>query len=415
MRTDRRPLEGIRVVELATFIAGPCCARYLADLGAEVVKVESLEGDPFRDTAINEGRPVGDLENTSFDLENANKKGICLNYKTPEGRQALERLLARADVFVTNVRERSLEKHGLDYESLSRRYPKLVMGHVTGYGEVGPDKDLPGFDFTAYFARGGIMGTMYDKGATPMTPIAGFGDHPTGLYLANGILAALYRARETGQGDKVSVNLLHSAIWAVAVMLQSAQYGQSTACYPISRQDIPNPLTMSYQTKDGRWLQFGVPAYDALYNRCVTALGLPQLADDPRFYPQANLPPNLHQFYQILTQCVAGRTLEEWCRRLTQADVPYAVTQTWEELLQDEQAWANNCYYQMDYPTGNRRTLVRPPIAFRQTPLPEYRRGPYLGEQTEELLEELGYTPEEIQRMLSSGAAGHPQPRDGSQ
>lgn len=412
MDGEKRPLEGIRVLELATFIAAPCCARYLADLGAEVIKVEGPGGDPFRNTAINEGRPTGDLENTSFDLENANKKGICLNYKTEEGRQVLERLLARSDVFVTNVRERSLEKYGLDYDSLKVRYPRLVMGHVTGYGDEGPDRDLPGFDFTAYFARGGIMGTMYDKGSTPMTPIAGFGDHPTGLYLANGILAALYRARETGRGDKVSVSLLHSAIWSVAVMLQAAQYGQPTACYPIPRQDIPNPLTMSFETKDGRWLQFGVPAYDALYNRCVTALGMPQLVDDPRFFPQANLPAHLHEFYQILTQCVAQHTLEEWCRRLTQADVPYAVTQTWEELLEDEQAWASGCYHRMDYPTGSQRVLVRPPIRFRDTPVPDYRRGPYLGEQTEELLAGLGYGPEEVRNMFASGAVAHPAPRE---
>ncbi|OUN24280.1 CoA transferase [Pseudoflavonifractor sp. An85] len=412
MAAEKYPLEGVRVVELATFIAGPCCTRFLADLGAQVIKIEGPGGDPYRKTGINEGRPTGDLENTSFDLENANKKGLCINYKTPEGREVLERLLATADVFVTNVREKSLKRHGLDYDSLKQRYPKLVVGQVSGYGEYGPDKDLPGYDFTAYFARGGIMGTMYDKDSAPMTPIAGFGDHPTGLYLSNGILAALYRARETGRGDKITVNLLHSAIWSVAVMLQSAQYGQYTACYPIPRRDIPNPLTMPYRTQDDRWLQLGVPAYDALYNRCMEALGLPELKEDPRFYPQSHLPAHLHTFYDLLVERIAQQSLGEWCKILTDADIPYAVTQTWEELLEDPQAWANDCYYKMKYPTGQERTLVRPPVHMRETPLPEYKRGPYVGEQTWELLPSLGYTREQIESMLKSGAVEQHPPRE---
>ncbi len=412
MSTIKRPLDGVKVVELATFIAAPSCARYLADLGAEVIKVEAPGGDPLRNTAINEGRPSGDLENTSFDLDNANKMGICLDTKTKEGREVMEKLIAGADVFITNVRYKSLVKNGLDYESLKVKYPKLVMGYVTGYGEKGPDKDLPGFDFTAFFARGGILGTLFDPDSTPMHTIPGFGDHPVGMYLANGILAALYRARETGQGDKVTVSLLHSAIWAVSIMLQGAQYGQQATRYPMSRKDIANPLTVVHKTKDARWIQFAAPAYDALYNRFVAALGRTDLVDDPRYFPQANLQANLHEFYDILVAQVATKTLDEWCEIFKKADIPYAVAQTWDELLKDEQAWATNCFYSMNYPTGNERTLVRPPILFEDTPLPEYKRGPYLGEQTEKILTQLGYTPEQVKAMMEAGVAHHPEPRE---
>lgn len=407
-----RPLEGVNVVELATFIAAPSCGRYLADLGAHVIKVEAPSGDPYRSTAINEGRPTGDLENVSFDLDNAGKRDICLNTKTPEGREALEKLIARCDIFITNVRHKSLVKSGLDYDTLKVKYPKLVMGYVTGYGETGPDKDLPGFDFTAYFARGGILGTLFDKDSTPMLTMPGFGDHPVGIYLASGLIAALYRAQKTGQGDKVTVSLFHSAIWAVSTMLQSAQYGQSASRYPMSRRDIANPLTVAHRTKDGRWLQFAAPAYDALYNRFVTALGRPDLVDDPRYFPQANLQANLHEFYQLLVDTVAQKDLAEWCRIFKEADIPYAVAQTWDELLEDPQAWASDCFYKMDYPTGATRTLVRPPVLFQDTPLPESPRGPYQGEQTEEILTELGYSQEQIQTMLESGAAAHPAPRE---
>lgn len=407
-----RPLEGIKVVELATFIAAPSCTRYLADLGADVIKVEAPGGDPLRYTAINEGRPTGDLENTSFDLDNANKRAICLNTKSPEGREVLEKLIADADIFVTNVRHKSLVKLGLDFDSLKVKYPKLVMGYVTGYGDKGPDQDLPGFDFTAFFARGGITGTMFDKDAVPMLTIPGFGDHPVGLYLANGLIAALFRAFRTGKGDKVTVSLFHAAIWATSIMLQGAQYGAEATRYPMSRKDISNPLTVIHKTKDARWLQFAAPAYNASYNRFVTAIGHEELVDDPRFFPQANLQNNLHQFYDMLVETVATKNLDEWCEIFKVADIPYAIAQTWDELLVDPQAWGSDCFYKMSYPTGNDRTLVRPPIMFQDTPLPEYNRGPYLGEQTESILTELGYSEADITAMMEAGVAHHPAPKE---
>lgn len=411
MNNSNRPLAGIKVVELATFVAAPACARYLADLGAEVIKVESPKGDPLRYTAINEGRPSGDFENISFDLDNANKSCICLNTKTPEGREALEKLIAQADVFITNVRHKSLVKSGLDYDTLKVKYPKLVVGYVTGYGEEGPDKDLPGFDFTSFFARGGVLGTMFDKDNLPMSLIAGFGDHQVAMNLSSGILAALYRARETGKGDKVTVSLLHTAIWDVAIMLQSSQYGHPSTQFPISRKKIANPLQVAHKTKDDRWLQIAMPAYDLFYPKFVPLLGREDLVGDERFYPQANLQNNLEEFYEIIRAGIADKTLAEWVQLLTEADIPFAVAQTWDELLQDKQAWATHCFYAMDYPTGATRTLVRPPVVLRDTPLPEYNRGPYLGEQTESILAQLGYTDEQIAAMLAAGAAAHPQPK----
>lgn len=187
--SNPKPLEGVKVVELATFIAAPCCCRFLADLGAEVTKIEAPKGDQLRFTAVNEGRPYGDAEDTSYTLENTGKKFITLNTKTEAGREVVEKLIAGCDIFVTNWREQPLKRAGLDYESLKQRYPSLVMGRVSGYGEKGPDKDLPGFDFTAYFARSGVLGTMYDVDSMPMLPIAGFGDHQVAMNLAAGFIA----------------------------------------------------------------------------------------------------------------------------------------------------------------------------------------------------------------------------------
>lgn len=405
MNAIKRPLEGIKVVELATFVAGPCCARYLADLGAEVVKVEPFQGDPLRFTAVNEGRPAGEVENTSYDLENANKTCICLNTKSKAGREAMEKLIAGADIFITNWRQNALERSGLDYESLKEKYPKLVFGIVSGYGEKGPDKDLPGFDFTAFFARGGVMGTMFDKDNLPMNVIAGFGDHQVGMNLSSGILAALYRARETGYGDKVVVSLFHTALWDVAIMLQSAQYGHPSTQYPISRKKIANPLQVAHKTKDDRWLQIAMPRYDFFYPKFMEVLGRTDLIGDSRFYPQSALQANLEELYEIIREGIAKEDISVWVERLTVADLPFAVAKTWNELLVDEQAWASDCFHAMEYPTGATRTLVRTPVLFESTELPPYKRGPYLGEQTEAILEQLGYSKEQVKAMIEAGDA----------
>lgn len=403
---EKRPLSGVKVVELATFIAGPCCARYLADLGAEVIKVEAPSGDPLRYTAVNEGRPFGDAEDTSFCLENTGKRCIILNTKTDAGREALEKLIADCDIFITNWRQKPLRRAGLDYDTLKVKYPKLVMGFVSGYGEKGPDKDLPGFDFTAFFARGGVMGTMYDADSAPMTPVAGFGDHQVGLYLAGGVIAALYRARETGQGDQVTVSLLHTALWDVALYLQSNQYGDPSTQYPVSRKLISNPLNMAHKTKDGTWIQISMPRYDFYYPKFMKALGRDDLLDNEKFFPQTNLQSNLVEFYDILDAEIGSRTTEEMEDLMKAADLPYAVCQTWNQVLRDPQAWGSDALTRVTFPNGAERTMVRTPVMFENTDLPDYKRGAFLGEHTREVLSQIGYSQEDIEEMIRTGEAG---------
>lgn len=406
MSTIKRPLEGIHVVELATFIAGPCCTRYLADLGAEVIKVEAPNGDALRYTAVNEGRPFGDKEDTSFTLENTGKKTVTLNLKTEKGREAMDRLLAKADVFVTNNRQSPLKRMGLDYETLHAKYPALVYGFVSGYGEKGPDKDLPGFDFTAYFARAGVMGTMYDVNAIPMTPIAGFGDHQVGMNLASGILAALLRAKTTGEGDQVTVSLFHSGVWDVSLYLSANQYGDPGTQYPISRKQLANQLQVVHKTSDGRWLMFAMPRYDACYNKFVgEVLGRPDLVDNEKFYPQTNLQNHLDEFYDIMVSEIGSKPMAYWVEAMGKADMPVALAQTWNEVLEDKQAWASDILAKVDFPSGNSRTMVRTPVIFTETDLPPYERAHFLGEDTRAVLADAGYTAAEIDAMFEAGEA----------
>ncbi len=400
-----RPLEGIKVVELATFIAAPCTARVLADLGADVIKVEAPAGDPLRFTAVNEGRPLTHLENTSYDLENAGKRCVTLNTKTKEGHDALEKMISEADVFITNMRQTPLKKMGFDYDTLHAKFPSLVFGYVSGYGEKGPDKDLPGFDFTAFYARGGILGPLRDKDSVPMLTVPGFGDHQVSMNLATGVLAALFKAKMTGEGDKVVVSLLHSAIWDISLVLQASQYGAECMKFPMKRSNIANPLTVCHKTKDEQWLQIAMPQYDRHYPIFMEAAGHPELVGDPKYYPQAALQANREEFYDILVDIMGSKTLDEWTKIMDEADLPYAIAQSWEELLVDKQAWGSDCFYEMEYPTGAKRTLVRPPIMFEEIGLPPYERGPYPGEHTESVLKEFGYTDEQIAEMVESGAA----------
>lgn len=405
MSITKRPLEGVKVLELATFIAGPCCARYLADLGAEVIKVESPAGDPLRFTAVNEGRPYGDAEDTSFCMENTGKKCITLNTKSEKGRAVLDQMLSDCDIFITNWRQPALERAGLDYKTIHEKYPKIVMGFVSGYGEKGPDKDLPGFDFTAYFARGGIMGTMYDRDASPMLPVAGFGDHQVGIFLASGVLAALYRARETGEGDQVVVSLLHTALWDIGLYLSCNQYGDPSTQYPISRKEIANQLQVTHRTKDGHWLQIAMPRYDFHYPLFCKVIDREDLVGDERFFPQSNLQSNLEEFYNIVDAGIAALSLAELEVRMTQADLPYAVCQTWQQVLEDKQAWGSEALARVSFPNGNERIMVRTPVMFTETELPPYERGRFLGEDTRDVLASLGYSDAQIEAMIAAGEA----------
>ena len=409
MADVKRPLEGVKVVEMATFIAVPAVGRILADLGAEVVKIESAKGDNLRFTAPNEGRPSDPHEDTNFDLENANKKGIVLDLRADKGREVLFRMLDQADIFLTNWRPQALVRKNLDYESLKDRYPKLVYANLTGFGEKGPDKDLPGFDYTAFFARSGWSGSLYQKGTVPSNLIPAIGDHQGAMALTIGVLAALYRAKLTGQGEKVSTNLLHTAIWVQAFGIQGAQYGTEFGgmTYPFDRRDNQLPYQPAVKTKDGRFLQVMGPNFGIYWGKILQAIGRTDLLDDPVMSDQrAMIKENrLGEAYDVIQEGFAQKTAAEWIPILNELDVPVALCATYDEVVKDEQAWANDVFYEMDYPRG-KKALVTTPIDLENTAMPEYKKAPLLGADTESVLSDLGYSADEIKAMIDENVAG---------
>ena len=322
-----KPLEGIRVVELATFIAAASAGRFMADLGADVIKIESAKGDPLRHTAPSEGRPLDMYENTTWDLENGNKRCISLNMKDPAGKEAFFKLLDTADVLITNWRVQALERAGLDYETLKARYPKLVYAICTGYGEYGPDKDLPGFDFTAFFARGGYLDSLRQRGTVPMNVVPGLGDHNVGMNLAAGICAALLQAKLKGVGEKVETSLFESAIFNMGMMIQASNYEGIAQNYPIDVRKSANPFNAAWRTKDDRFIQTCMPDFNTYYKAFITAVGREDLADSQEYFPILTCQEKglTSELYDIVMDAFSKKTVAEWTLILEAADIPFAL------------------------------------------------------------------------------------------
>lgn len=400
MKNNINMFDGVKVIELANFIAAPAAGRFFADGGADVIKIEAPSGDPLRYTAPSEGRPLMEDENTTYDLENANKKAVVINLKSDNGKKILHEMLEKADILLTNWRTKALVKQGLDYETLKEKYPKLVYAQITGYGEKGPDKDLPGFDYTAFFARGGISGNLYEKGTVPPNVVPGLGDHQAGMFLAAGMAAALYKAKTTGKGDKVTVSLMHSAMYTLGIMLQAAQYPDYGLKYPMNRDETPNPFIVSYKSKDDYFVQVCMPPYDMFYDRFMSAIGREDLVGDKRYNKIENLKDGrVKEVSKIVADQIITKTKDQWDKIFREKDIPFAIAQSWEDLLKDEQAWANDYLYKMKYKTGNERALVRLPVLFKEAGLPEYNQAPFIAKDTKEVLSSMGYKEEEIKEL----------------
>lgn len=381
-------LEGIRVVEFANFIAAPSCGKNLADWGAEVIKVEPLSGDVVRIMGPQYHAPATEDECPLFELENSFKQGVAIDTKDPRGKQLLIDLIGTADVFLTNVRERSLQKDGLDWPSLSALYPKLIMAQVLGYGEEGPIKDRPAFDYTAYFARGGIAWSMQEKGTSPANTVAALGDHYAGAQLAGGVAAALFSRTRTGKGERVTTSLFQTAIYGMGIMVTTAQYGNRM---PISRKEPNSPVANFYQCADGMWLQLAMLQYDKGVASLARALEMPELLSDARFSTFQAALENVVPLVGLLDAKFATRTRDDWEPILEAADIPYERIQTCEDLLEDPQMWANDYARKITYRNGNERVITTTPVHFGSMPKRDYVLSPTIGQDTDAVLSrELG-------------------------
>ena len=397
-----KPLEGVKVVDLTTYLAAPTTVRVLGEWGADCIKIESFTGDPARRQGAVFNMPYEDEENLAFDVANFNKRFITLDLKSERGMEIACRLLEQADVFVTNTRTKSLKKLGLDYETLKEKFPRLIFAQCLGYGEHGPEKDTAGFDVTCYMSRGGVFGTTLNRGDAPMIPTNGFGDFQVSLCLAAGISTALYAREKTGRGDKVTVSLHHAAAFMLSTGIISAQYGNQ---YPKSRKEVPNPFNNIFKTSDDKWVVICCPEYDRDYERIMTLLGRGDLLGDERYIKCAEVNANKRnkEVTDILDEAIAKFTRKEIIDMFKSNDLACEAAYEPVDMYEDEQVWANNVMTKIDYPSG-RRNVTTNPVNFVSLGKPEYVIGGSQGRHSIEIMKELGYSKEEIEKALQEKA-----------
>ena len=402
----RKALEGIKVIQLANFIAAAATGRYLADHGADVIIVEAAKGDPIRFTQEQEGRPQNIKENVAWEYLNGNKRCISINTKTEEGKEALFALLEDADVLLTNWRLGALERAGLDYETLKVRFPKLIYAMILGYGKTGPDKDLPGFDFTAFFGRGGYTQNLRRRGNDPITMIPGLGDNNVGLMLAMGIVTALFNREKTGQGDFVTTSLYETAIFNMSMMLLGVQYDGQAHDYPISIYDNRNPLNGAYRTSDDRIIQCACPNYNDRFEPFMKSIGREDLIAAGKYFPQADMIAAglVKELIDEIQKTFLEGDMKTMDDKLRAGDIPHSIAYSWEDIMNDPQAHAVGAFYDVTCPNGVVRKATHTPVRLESEGDIDGRTAPMIGEQGREVLKEVGYDDAKIDAMLESGS-----------
>lgn len=396
-----KPLEGVKVIELASMLAGPMTGRILAEWGAEVIKVETFNGDAWRKQGGTTLSPTTDVANPNFDMQNLNKRFVSLNLRSEEGHAAMLKLLDGADIFLTNFRVQALEGMGLAYEQLKERYPRLIHASVLGYGAEGPDKDRPGYDYTVFFSRTGLMSDLSPAGAGPLVPIGGVGDHSVAVALSGGIAAALYRRAVTGQGDKVDVSLLQSGIFIVSTGILNGINGR---VLPRTRYDCGHAGSNTYQGSDGEWFYLACIDYRRFPELCQL-IGRPELAEDPKYSTTKAYYANRTELTKIFDDIFNKQPVEYWDKLFTEHDMPHEVLRHFKDVPDDPQVQANYYTRKYEYSDGTKTVFTNGPVHFGSvdfTNIPCKISGK-IGADTKEVLQELGYSKEKIASMYEAG------------
>ena len=396
--TQALPFAGLKVIDCASFIAGPAAATILADFGADVIKIEPLEGDPYRGLYRVPGSPASDA-NYPWELDSRNKRSLAIDLKRLRGVAVLHRLVAQADVFITNLPLPARARLAIDHASLAPLNARLIYASLTAYGESGSEAAKPGFDATAYWARSGLMDLIRpDHTAPPARAVAGLGDHPTATALFAAIATALYRRERTGQGGLVSTSLLANGLWANGVQVQATLGG---VVYPPRppRHQAPNALANVYRCADGRWLNL-VILNEQMVPALLHALGDPSLLNDARLTSPALRGAHNLEAIALLDFCFAQHSLATWRVKLDAAGVTFGIINTLAEVAFDEQA--RQAQALVPFADGDGWTVASPlQLQGVQQRSPE--RAPYLGQHSAQVLHQAGYTSTDIAQLIDEG------------
>ncbi len=395
--TTENIFSGLKVVDLASFIAGPSAAVILSDFGAEVIKVEPPSGDMWRIGNKIPPQPQS-KDPYQWHLANRNKRGMALDLKSPGAQQILEKLVKWADVFIVNTPHRARKKLKLEYEDVAQWNPRLIYADLTGFGAKGPDAELPGFDITSYWARSGLLSMTRDAGAPPTWPVAASGDNATAVGLYSAIVTALYRRERTGKGSYVTTSLLAEGIWSASVSIQAALSGAKF--YGLhDRKNPANAALNVYQAADGTW--FVLLVTPDKVQAVAKAIGRDDLLTDPRFSP-ANLVANMPQLTAILDEVFSAQPMAHWYEVFNGIHVTFGAVRDPQEVINDPQLLANEIVVPLEGAGGKLTSTISSPIQVHGVNKVSAKRAPEIGEHNEEILQELGFDAEQIDSFLAS-------------
>lgn len=391
------PLEGIRVIDWTIWQQGPVASVMLADLGAEVIKIEQREsGDPGRGILKMSGIDLSDRPNFYFEANNRNKLGMAIDLKKPEGREIVYRLVEKSDVFVQNFRLGVAERLGLGYEDLAQRNPRLIYASATGYGPRGPEAEDPSFDQMG-LARSGFMYAVGEPDMPPLQVAGGIADQMGAIMLAYGVLAALFARERFGVGQKVDASHLGSMMWLQGLSVSSRTM-MGFAIPRMPRKYAANPLWNHYRCKDGLWICLGMLQPDRYWADFVRVLGHPELAHDPRFADLRARAAHAAEAVEILDNIFATRPRAEWVEILRKGgDFIFTVVNSVDDLPDDPQVVANDYVVPFEHPRFGPTKVVGLPVQLSATPGTIRLPAPEFGQHTEQILVDLlGYSWEEV-------------------
>jgi crotonobetainyl-CoA:carnitine CoA-transferase CaiB-like acyl-CoA transferase len=388
--------NGVRIVELAQYVFVPGAGAVLADLGAEVIKIEAVSGDPYRTLRIADGRQTKSA-NLSMEQNNRGKKSLALDLKRPEGRELLLKLIETTDIFLTSLRPAALERLALGPEELRARNPRLIYVRGNGFGFHGADANRPGYDASAFWARGGFAHILTPPGQPPIRPRPALGDHASAMNIAFGMAAALFNRERTGQGSVVEISLLGSAMWILSADVALSQAVSDSDAARFAKEGR-YPLTRPYETSDGRWIQLMFLDPERYWPELCRRVERSELLRDPRFVDGEHRAEYGDALCVELENAFRRKTLAEWRAAFVGWDAPWELIQTIKEVAADPQAAANGYLFKVQVADGTDVTVVAGPVAFNGSAVPaEPRCAPSLGQHSDELLRSIGVSTEYLQ------------------